>query len=142
MSRVSTFLRLAAVAALAGVLASPAVAEEAGEHNPLMPVITQGKGDKCVEPDEVMRKNHMKFLLHHRDLTVHEGIRTKKFDLRECIECHVQKDEAGQYIPINAPGQFCQSCHSYAAVHIDCFQCHATVPEKRVGHAKPGERHD
>ncbi len=85
---------------------------------------TQG----CVEPTEVMRKNHMKFLLHQRDDTVHEGVRTKKHSLVECINCHSSDDRDGKPIAINAPDQFCQSCHAYAGVQMDCFQCHATKP--------------
>jgi hypothetical protein len=84
----------------------------------------------CVEPIEVMRRNHMKFILHQRDETMHLGVRSKRFSLADCVACHVSKDEAGRYIPINAPGQFCESCHEYAAVEVDCFQCHATVPRQ------------
>lgn len=83
---------------------------------------------KCVAPVEEMRKNHMKYILHQRDETVHEGIRTRQYSLEECVNCHAAKNDEGEYIPVNAPDQFCYSCHSYAAVHIDCFQCHATRP--------------
>lgn len=83
---------------------------------------------KCVLPEAEMRKNHMKHILHQRDETVHRGVRTRKFALEECVNCHVNKDTAGDYIPVNDPGQFCYSCHSYAAVKIDCFECHATRP--------------
>jgi hypothetical protein len=34
-------------------------------------------------------------------------------------------------VPVNAPGEFCDGCHSYTAVNITCFQCHATVPETK-----------
>lgn len=93
-----------------------------------LPTITQGKGDQCVEPTDVMRARHFQFILHQRDDTMHRGIRTEQHSLKHCIECHAQKDEQGKYIPVTDPGQFCESCHSYAAVSIDCFQCHATVP--------------
>lgn len=83
---------------------------------------------KCVEPTEFMRKNHMKLLLHQRDDTVHEGIRTERYSLVECVNCHSSNDQNGKSMAINAPGQFCQSCHAYAAVQMDCFQCHATTP--------------
>jgi predicted CXXCH cytochrome family protein len=85
---------------------------------------------KCVRPVEDMRKNHMKYILHHRDETMHEGIRTRQFSLEECVNCHAAKNDEGEYVPVNAPDQFCYSCHSYAAVNIDCFQCHATRPER------------
>lgn len=85
---------------------------------------------KCVQPDAEMRRNHMKYILHQRDETMHEGIRTRQYSLEECVNCHASKDESGAYLPINGPDQFCSSCHAYAAVNIDCFQCHATKPER------------
>ncbi|MGD8643652.1 MAG: sulfur reduction protein DsrJ [Chromatiales bacterium] len=94
----------------------------------LGPVVPQGKGEQCVEPVEVMRRDHMRFLLHHRDDTVHQGIRTKQYSLNECIVCHVQPDESGQFASSDSPEHFCNSCHSWAAVSIDCFQCHAAQP--------------
>jgi len=94
--------------------------------------INRERGDKCVEPTEIMRKNHMKFLLHQRDETMHKGIRTKKHSLKECIECHANKDESGDFIPVNAPGEFCQSCHGFASVKMDCFECHATKPRSNT----------
>lgn len=86
---------------------------------------------ECVAPEDEMRRNHMEMLLHQRDDTMYEGIRTRQFSLEECVNCHVAKDTAGDYIPINDPQQFCSSCHTYASVNIDCFQCHATVPKSR-----------
>ncbi len=97
-----------------------------------LPIITKGKGPRCVEPTDVMRRDHMKFLLHQRDATVRQGIRTPKYSLTGCIECHVQRDAQGQAIPINAPGQFCEACHRYTAVRMDCFQCHAATPDQRA----------
>ena len=46
------------------------------------------KGEKCVEPTEVMRRDHMKMVLHQRDDTMHQGIRTVKHSLKNCINCH------------------------------------------------------
>ena len=86
-------------------------------------------GVQCVEPTEIMRKQHMEILLHQRDLTMRQGIRTKQHSLNQCVECHVQKNNQGDFIPINAPEQFCASCHSFTSVAIDCFDCHATTPD-------------
>ena len=86
------------------------------------------KGESCVEPTDVMRRYHMDMLMHQRDDTVIRGIRTEKHSLVGCISCHADKDEQGHYIPVNAEGQFCSTCHSFTAVKMDCFQCHATVP--------------
>jgi hypothetical protein len=96
------------------------------------PVIPEAKGDKCVEPTEVMRKEHFKFIKHQRDETVHEGIRTSKHSLKNCIDCHVQPDADGEYPRVTSTEHFCNSCHSYAAVKIDCFECHADRPEEAI----------
>ena len=85
--------------------------------------------DRCVEPTEYMRKNHMEVLLHQRDLTVHQGIRTERHSLVGCIDCHAGKDEQGRFVSVDAKGQFCGGCHEVTAVDIDCFQCHASTPE-------------
>ncbi len=94
-----------------------------------MPELPRGKGDACVAPTEVMRRDHMKFLLHKRDRTVYEGIRTPEFSLVKCVDCHVQKSHEGGFIPVDAPGQFCEVCHTYTSVRMDCFECHATKPD-------------
>jgi len=83
---------------------------------------------ECVEPEAEMRRNHMKYILHQRDKTMHEGIRTRQYSLEECINCHASKDENGKYVRIEDTRHFCATCHTYAAVHIDCFQCHSDVP--------------
>lgn len=86
------------------------------------------KGEKCVAPQAVMRRNHPDFLRHQRDETTRQGIRGNKYSLRDCVECHA--------VPVkDAPGQrdvqaFCAACHAYAAVSIDCFQCHTGRAEK------------
>ncbi len=84
----------------------------------------------CVEPVEVMRRDHMTFLFRQRDKTVHQGIRTKRHSLVGCIDCHINMDQNGNPIPINDATQFCGSCHAYASVKMDCFQCHAPTPAK------------
>jgi hypothetical protein len=94
------------------------------------PDIPKGKGDHCVEDTEFMRANHMKLLYHQRDETMHRGIRTKKHSLKECINCHVVKDANNQPVSVASPKHFCRVCHDYAAVKIDCFECHASKPGK------------
>ena len=94
-----------------------------------LPELPRGKGENCVQPTELMRKNHMDYLIHQRDLTVHSGIRTPRHSLVGCVQCHVQQDQRGQFIAIDAPGQFCQSCHAFTSVRVDCFECHATKPD-------------
>ena len=85
-------------------------------------------GESCVEPVSVMREKHMDLLFHQRDKTMYQGTRDEKHSLIGCLNCHTQKDAQGQFIPINEKGQFCEVCHSYTAVKMDCFGCHATTP--------------
>jgi predicted CXXCH cytochrome family protein len=79
----------------------------------------------CVEPVEVMRRDHMKFLLHQRDQTVLEGERDSKYSLTGCMDCHNPASADGEVIRYENPQHFCSSCHQYASVNIDCFECHA-----------------
>lgn len=94
-----------------------------------LPQIPTTQGDACVEPVDVMRKEHMHMLTHQRERTVHDAYRDKRHSLVGCVKCHVQRDGGGHTVPVNAPGQFCAQCHAYAAVTMDCFECHATTPD-------------
>jgi hypothetical protein len=106
------------------------------------------KGEQCVEDTDFMRKNHMELLLHQRDETMYKGLRTKKHSLKECFTCHVVKDKDNKPLTVvkdkdnkpltvSSPKHFCRECHDYAAVSIDCFQCHTSVPgNKEMGGAK------
>lgn len=96
------------------------------------PVIDIDKPGKCVEDTATMRREHPDMLKHQRDLTMHEGIRTRKHSLKECVECHASAKTGSV---LGAKG-FCQSCHDYASVRIDCFACHASKPKLASG-AKP-----
>lgn len=100
------------------------------------PDIPKGKGERCVEDTSFMRQNHMELLLHQRDATVHQGIRSKKHSLKECISCHAVT-ERGQTLSVANPKHFCRECHDYASVKVDCFDCHASVPEKKVTGKNP-----
>ncbi|MBI3563161.1 MAG: hypothetical protein HY080_15750 [Gammaproteobacteria bacterium] len=90
---------------------------------------------KCVRPVEDMRKHHMQYLLHQRDETLRQGIRTERFQgesLKECIECHNAPDKYGKVARHDEPDHFCNACHRYVAVKIDCFDCHADKPANAV----------
>jgi hypothetical protein len=89
------------------------------------------KGDTCVADPHFMRLNHMDMLKHDRDKTVHEGQRDIQYSLKECVACHAVNDEQGNAVTVAEPEHFCRSCHDYAAVTIDCFQCHASRPEMK-----------
>ncbi len=105
----------------------------AGEGRVPLPVLPKAKGEQCVAPAEDMRRNHANYLLHQRDETMRKGIRSNKYSLKECVACHASPDaEAGGADTIRP---FCAECHDYAAVKIDCFECHTTKPGK--GSLKP-----
>lgn len=98
-----------------------------------LPVVQTQPGEKCVEPTDVMRRDHMKFILHQRDETMHRGIRTVKHSFKNCVNCHADPRTNS----VLGKDGFCQSCHTYAAVKIDCFECHAATPEKDKAAAAP-----
>lgn len=98
------------------------------EQQSLMPTLPKAKGERCVEPTEVMRRQHHKFILHQRDETVHQGIRTEQYRFTRCIDCHVQPTASGTYPRHTDDDHFCTVCHVYSSVSIDCFQCHADRP--------------
>jgi hypothetical protein len=112
------------------LLAFPALAAWADAPQPEIPEAnarfspTQG----CVEPTEDMRKHHMEYILHQRDETMHRGIRTTRHSFKQCINCHVPPPESGKVVRHDDPEHFCNACHTYASVKIDCFQCHRDHP--------------
>ncbi|MFN3397293.1 MAG: hypothetical protein ACK4ZS_02020 [Sulfurimicrobium sp.] len=121
--------RGAAIAALLAVsvvaVASADAHEESSSGRVPVPVHPEGKGDKCVRDTAYMRRHHMELLKHQRDETVHKGIRTTEYSLKNCVSCHASKDTNS----VLGKNGFCQSCHSYAAVTLDCFECHASKPK-------------
>lgn len=81
--------------------------------------------EQCVEPVEIMRRDHMKFLDHQRDATVIDGERESKYSLVGCMNCHNPASDGGEVIRYEDPRHFCAECHAYTSVKIDCFECHA-----------------
>jgi hypothetical protein len=124
MNMLASWLKSAALGMLIAFL--PLASASAGDSVP-KPLIQKGQGEQCVEDTDFMRRNHMKVLDHHRDKTMREGIRTKQHSLKNCIDCHATPDASGQRTVLGKD-HFCQSCHTYAAVQVDCFQCHSSKP--------------
>jgi hypothetical protein len=122
LSRAAGAWLLLLVAALA--VAWPVIAADSSRVP--KPVIEAGKGEQCVESTDFMRRNHMELLKHQRDATMHQGIRTRNHSLNGCIECHASRKNNSV---VGSEQNFCQSCHSYAAVKLDCFECHAGKPK-------------
>jgi cytochrome c len=106
--------------------------------NPAKPA----SAEQCVEPVEVMRRDHMKFLMHQRDATVIDGERESRYSLVGCMNCHNPANETGEIVRYEDPQHFCAECHTYASVKIDCFECHADrgleqVQQSRIDSAVP-----
>ena len=106
---------------LATCLAAPTL--HAGEVP--KPFIEPARGGKCIAPPAVMRREHMVMLKHQRELTVREGMRGAKIDLRACVACHASR--ASDSV-IARPQDFCASCHRYVGVKLTCFECHSDKP--------------
>ncbi len=94
--------------------------------------VVKPKGETCVEPVEDMRRNHMVYLMHQRDATVIDGIRTKQHSLVGCMNCHNPVRENEPVVRYEDPEHFCAACHGFASVKIDCFECHADREVIRV----------
>jgi predicted CXXCH cytochrome family protein len=115
---------------LAALVTLPALAAD-----PL--ALPKAKGGTCIEAPAVMRRDHPDMLKHQRDETLRLGIRGAKASLKECIACHATTASDGRPVPVSDPGQFCQSCHAYAAVKPDCFECHAAIPAQKTAGGAP-----
>ena len=102
------------------VAASGALAADSGRTP--RPVIEPARaGTQCVADPATMRREHPAMLKHQRDDTVRGGIRGARHSLKGCIDCHASPATASV---AKSETNFCVSCHSYAAVTIDCFECH------------------
>lgn len=111
---------------LAAILFSALIATAVyAAEKPQMPKLDIGKGGnlKCVEDPKEMRKIHMNLLKHQRDETVHKGLRGQKNSLADCVECHASTKTNSV---LGSDEAFCQGCHTYAAVKLDCFECHTS----------------
>jgi len=140
MSHTTLNARLVLGALLLAAVVPGQAADTAAKKASLEPTVHVYRGEKCVEPTDEMRRNHMKKILHQRDRTMHDGIRTTKYSLRQCINCHATPATNS----VLGKDGFCQGCHSYAAVNMDCFSCHtdkaekdAKVPPLRTSNTEP-----
>lgn len=95
-----------------------------------VPHLDIGQGGHCVADPHFMRLNHMKLLVHQRDLTVRQGIRGGRYSLADCVDCHASKVN---HSVLGSAHNFCQGCHQYASVRPDCFECHSSEPRIRSG---------
>jgi hypothetical protein len=121
--------------ALALTLAACTLQAQAGDARTPLPTIEPARaGTQCIADPATMRREHPSMLEHQRDATVRGGIRGAKASLKTCIGCHASATTGSV---AKADTNFCVSCHQYAAVRIDCFDCHATRPHTTAAAAKP-----
>lgn len=91
-------------------------------------LLAEARGDQCVEPTDVMRRDHMKILMHERDEAKRYGRRNPDHSFVGCVDCHVSPT-ANREDPST---HFCMACHEFNAVRMDCFQCHTDRPSDAV----------
>ena len=108
---------------LAALLAIAGFADTGPRGRVPLPVVKIERGEACVAPVAEMRRDHMKMLFHQRDRTMREGVRTTRFSLKNCVECHASVKTGS----VLGEQGFCSSCHAYASVSIDCFECHTPM---------------
>ncbi len=133
-SRARRRAALAAIAAVAALWLAPGAAaapQSAG------PVLDRARSGPCVEDPKLMRRIHMDLLRHGRNETVRLGIRDRKTSLAACVDCHANAKDGSV---LGSDTHFCQGCHSYAAVKIECFECHSSRARDAVrATAAPGK---
>jgi hypothetical protein len=130
-------LLVTALTAFLAVSSAPTFAGDGGRT--AKPVIEIANPGKCVAPVEEMRRNHMEMLKHQRDRTMRQGIRGEPASLNACIECHASKKTGSV---LGGKENFCESCHSYVAVkldcfELDCFECHQPKAKFKAAGLKP-----
>ncbi len=123
-SKIIPGLILFVALALSPILYNAATGEAAGKPELTLPA----QEKQCVEAADYMRANHMELLVAWREGVVRQGQRTylagdgKQYEMSltgTCLQqCHTQKTE------------FCDRCHDYAGVSLNCWSCHV-VPEER-----------
>ncbi|MCL4464935.1 MAG: sulfate reduction electron transfer complex DsrMKJOP subunit DsrJ [Chloroflexi bacterium] len=97
-----------------------------GPSQPPKPALPANE-TQCVESKDWMRDNHMQLLVQWREDVVRNNDRTytsftynkqyKKSLTNTCLKCHDNKQD------------FCDSCHTYAGVSPNCWDCH-NVPKE------------
>lgn len=118
----------ATLLAIAMTVTGAALGGEKAAGRVTLPAVRIDKPGACVAPTEEMRRNHMQMLLHQRDRTMRRGIRESRFSLKNCVECHASR-ETGSVLGQDG---FCSSCHAYASVSMDCFECHSAQRQNRA----------
>lgn len=90
-----------------------------GGAGAVAPKLVHKKGE-CVRDTAWMRHNHMQLLMHAREDAVRDGVRVTNHGIKGCRTCHPNRAE------------FCDQCHGYVGVKLECWDCHyyPAKPEK------------
>jgi len=96
----------------------------------IAPVVPKATGTPHPEGNAYMRRWHMQMMRHDRDVTMYQGVRPVDASLNACFECHTVRDYAGTPVTVADERHFCRTCHDFAAVKVDCFDCHRSTPEE------------
>lgn len=98
-----------------------------GTKTPMPKPLIKAGTEKCVEPVEFMRANHMILLDQWRNSVVRDDNRIyvsssgrtfEKSLTKTCLNCHANK------------AQFCEQCHKAVAVEPYCWSCHLVPGQK------------
>ena len=119
MSPGRTLVRAAAILAAALAIGPGGAAAPAAGG----PTLDRARSGPCVEDPALMRRIHMDVVRHGRNETVRQGIRDRKTSLAACVDCHANAKDGSV---VGSATHFCQGCHAYAAVKLDCFECHSS----------------
>jgi predicted CXXCH cytochrome family protein len=117
---------------LAGLIGALNASGEEGRSAGIpMPIVPAGQGESCVDDPEFLRRYHMTVLQQEHDKAQLTHMPAEKYSLKECVTCHAAKGPDGSIVTADSPQHFCRSCHDYAAVEIECFDCHRSRWRRR-----------
>ncbi len=99
-------------------------------------------GERCIEPKDFMRVEHMRILVRWRDDVVREGNRVYvatdgrhwEKGLNTCVACHGHADARGKSTTAAAA---CSECHGYVDAELDCWNCHHEAAAGAAARARP-----
>lgn len=82
--------------------------------------INTAQAAQCIEPTQWMIEHHPELLIQWRNNVVRNDIQTytasdgKQYQesLATCAQCHPDTED------------FCNQCHNYIGVSLDCWNCH------------------
>ena len=100
-------------------------------------------GERCIEPKDFMRAEHMRMLVRWRDQAVRENSRVyvaadgRRWEkgLETCVACHGHADARGKSTTAAAA---CSECHGYVDAKLDCWDCHHESAEPNPAVARLG----